>query len=161
MSTVKFDCPTHIVNGHEIPDSILLDNGIKATERHMRENEQARCYLMESVLRGMAREISHHITIRTHVDGCSRDTRRTSTDREADILYRLAYSALLGLNHGEEARKSRTAEDAIINAIEYTLILTIPEANSYDSLYLPLRRAVENWRNHTEAELVLRYRREK
>lgn len=148
---------TRTVAGREIPEFILLENGAIFTEKWIKEEEAKRPFLPESVLRGMAAEIAAHITIRTKENGCTRDTRRESTKAERDTLYKLSLSALLGLNHGEEARQSKAAEDAIINAIEYTLILMIPNANSYDSLYLPLRRAVENWRNHTQAELVLHY----
>ena len=157
MSKLWGDMPVHVVAGREIPDCILLENGIIYTERELKELDAARCYLPEPVLRKMAAEIAENITIRTYVDGCSRDDRRPTTDAERDVLYKLAFSALLGLNHGETARQSKIAEDAIINAIEYTLVLSIPEANSYDSLYIPLRKTVENWRNHTEAELVLHY----
>lgn len=148
---------TRTVAGREIPEFILLENGALFTEKWIKEEEAKRPFLPESVLRGMAAEIATHITIRTEENGCTRDTQRESTKAEQDTLYKLALSALLGLNHGEEARQSKAAEDAIINSIEYTLILMIPNANSYDSIYLPLRRAVENWRNHTEAELVLHY----
>lgn len=149
--------PTRTVAGREIPEFILLENGVRYTEQHIKEHESARCPLPEPILRLMAAEIAEHITIRTMENGCSKDTTRRSTPEEKDTLYKLAYSALLGLNHGETARESHAAEDAIINAIEFTLLLMIPEANSYDTLYLPLRKTVANWRNHTQAEIALHY----
>lgn len=151
------DIPTRTVSGKEIPEQILIENGIKATEEYFTEYENRRPFLPESVLRKMAAEIARNITIRTYVDGNSKDERRKSTPAEYEILYKLALSALLGLNHGETARQSKIAEDAIINAIEYTLVLMIPSANSYDSLYTPLRKTVENWRNHTQAEINFHY----
>lgn len=156
---MTWNCPTHTVAGREIPDSILLENGIKFTEDWLKEADAKRCYLGEPVLRKMAAEIAEHITIRTYdkVDGCSRDERRESTPAERDIIYKLAFSALLGLSHGETARQSKAAEDGIINAIEYALVVMLPEANSYDTIYTPLRKTVENWRNHTQAEIMLHY----
>ena len=148
---------TYTVAGREIPDFILLENGKTFTGKWLKEQDAKRPYLPETILRAMAAEIAERITIRTKVDGNTYDNERASTESERDILYKLAYSALLGLNHGEEARQSKAAEDAIINAIEFTLILMIPNANSYDSIYLPLRRMCENWRNHTEADLALHY----
>lgn len=139
------------------PESILVEEGARIVAKRKNEYQARRPFLPEPILRGMAREMAKTITIRTYVDGCSHDETRPATEAESDILYKLALSALLGLNHGESAREEMTAEDAIINAIEYTLLLMIPEANSYNSLYLKLRRMMENWRNHTEAELALHY----
>lgn len=157
MNYKELGMPTRIVAGREIPECILLENGELFTAKWIKEQESARCFLREPVLRKMAAEIAENITIRTMIDGCSHDTTRKSTDAERDIIYKLALSALLGLNHGEEARQSEAAESAIINAIEYTLILMIPNANSYDTIYTPLRKTVANWRNHTEAEINLHY----
>lgn len=138
---------TRTVAGEEIPEFILTENGAIYTAREIEERRNARKFLSETVLRDMAREIAAHITIRTHENGHSVDTRRDSTNAERNTLYNLALSALLALNHGEESRKSKIAEDAIINAAEYALILMLPDANSYDSIYTPLRKAVANWRS--------------
>lgn len=157
MTFAEMGIPTRVVAGKEIPESILLENGVLFTEQDIKEREAARCFLPEKILRKMAAEIAKHITIRTYKDGCSNDARRKTTKAEEEIIYKLSYSALLGLNHGENARQSKIAEDAIINAIEYTLLLMIPDANTYDTIYLPLRRTVENWRNHTQAEIAFHY----
>ena len=151
------DIPVRTVAGREIPESVLLENGILFTEKELKEMDAARCFLPESVLRKMATEIADDITIRTHKNGNSEDVTRKSTEAEKAIIYKLAFSALLGLNHGETARQSKAAEDAIINAIEYTLLLMLPEANSYDSLYLKLRRSVAFWRDHSKEEIMLHY----
>ena len=152
------DMPVRTVAGREIPESILLENGVIFTERELKEYDAKRCFLPETVLRKMAGEMAETITIHTYKDGrCSEDFTRNTTEAEKAVLYKLALSALLGLNHGETARQSKAAEDAIINAIEYTLILMLPSANSYDSLYLKLRRSVAFWREHTEAEIMAHY----
>lgn len=149
--------PTITIAGREIYEQIVLENGIKFTEEWIKEREAARCFLPESVLRKMAAEIAETIKIRTYNNGCSCDNTRKTTAAEHEIIYKLALSALLGLNHGETARQSKAAEDAIINTIEYTLLLMIPEANTYDTLYLKLRRAVGSWRSHTEDEIMREY----
>lgn len=148
---------TRNIAGHDIPECIIMENGVLFTEKWIKEREAARCYLPENILRKMAAEIAENITIRTHEDGNSKDTRRKATKAENDILYKIALSALLGLSHGEEARQSKEAEDAIINSAEYACILFLPNANSYDTIYTPLRKTVANWRNHTQAEIAFHY----
>ena len=151
------NCKTRTVAGCEIPEFIIIENGVRFTEKWIKEREAARCSLPETVLRKMAAEISNNITIRKYENGNSEDIRRKSTNTEKDILYKIALSALLGLNHGEAARQSKEAEDAIINSAEFACILMLPDANSYDTIYTPLRRSVANWRNHTQAEIVFHY----
>ena len=144
------DIPVRVVAGKEIPEAILLENGVKFTEKWIKETESKRCYLPETVLRKMAAEIAENITFRTYVDGSSKDITRKSTDAEQDIIYKLAYSALLGLNYGEVARQCESAENAILNAIEYAIIMMIPHVNSYDTLYIPLRKMLAFWRESQE-----------
>ena len=149
----------HTINiaGRDVPEFIVTENGVRFTEKWLRECDEKRCILPESILRCMAAEIAESIVVRTYENGNSHDTRRQTTEKERDILYGLAYSALLGLNHSEESRQSKTAEDAIINSFEYACIVMLPDANCYDSMYIPLRKMVANWRNHTQAEINLHY----
>lgn len=152
-TTSTITANTHTIRGREIPDSILLENGIHFTEQWMKEQDNARPYLPENKLRYWAAQIAKTISIRTTVDGCTHDERRPTTQEEHEVLYNLAYSALLGLNAGEAARQTTAAEDAILNAIEYTCILMLPEANSYLTIYCPLRNVLEQWRSHPVEEL--------
>lgn len=138
---------TRIIAGREIPEKILLENGIAFTEREIKERDQARRYLPENKLCEIAGQIAANITIRIDRGGYSEDFRRESTPAEYDIIYKIALSALLALNHGETARQSRIAEDAIINAAEYTIDTLIMGVNGYDTIYQPLRKAVQSWRD--------------
>lgn len=138
---------TYTIRGRELPACSLLENGIRATQDYFDEYDARRPYLPEPKLRYWAEHLARSIVIRTEIDGCTHDDRRPTTQAEHDILYKLALSALLGLNAGETNRQSRAAEDAIINAIEYACLLMLPKANSYDTIYNPLRRICEEWRS--------------
>ena len=93
----------------------------------------------------MTEAMSETIMIRTYENGNSNDTRRKTTKPEKAIIYKIAYGALLALNHGEEVRSSRMAEQSIIDTAEYTIDLFIPECNGYDTIYIPLKKALANW----------------
>ena len=145
--------PTHTICGKEIPDSILLENGVLFTKKWMEEQAAARPFLPENKLRYWATQVAKTIVIRTMNNGNSSDVRRPTTQEEHDILYKLVYSALLGLNAGETARQTRAAEDAIVNSIEYTCNLFFPEANGYLTIYCPLRNICEEWRSFPAEQL--------
>lgn len=103
---------------------------------------EVRAYKTEAELREVAEAISEEIVIRTIENGNSRDTRRKATVKEKAIIYR---GALLALNHGEDSRSSRLAEQKIIDTAEFTIDLFIPDCNGYDTMYIPLKKAVANW----------------
>ncbi len=147
---MKTEIKTRLVAGKEMPESILIENGVLFTEKWIKERNSARCFLHENVLCKMADECAKTITF------CDEET-RIATKEESKIIHNLAFAALLGLNHGETARMSSAAEDAIINAAEYAIDLMIPNVNGYITLYTKLRHLVENWRNHTEAEIAFHY----
>lgn len=108
-------------------------------------NKIIRDHMTEEELRTWARDIAGSIMIRTYDNGNSNDTRRTTTTKEYEIIFKIAFGALLGLNYGEDTRRSREREQAIIDSAEFTLDLFIPEANGYDTIYNPLRRCLEQW----------------
>lgn len=106
---------------------------------------EVREHKKESELKEIAEGISQEIVIRTFENGSSRDTRRKATVKEKAIIYRVAYGALLALNHGEDSRSSQLAEQKIIDTAEFTIDLFIPDCNGYDTMYIPLKKAVANW----------------
>lgn len=113
----------------------IVEEEIPATRQHKSETE----------LKEIAASIAEEIVIRTYHGGNSEDTRRKSTEEEKQIIYKIAYGALLGLNWGEDCRSSRLAEQKIIDTAEFMIGQFIREANGYDTIYLPLKKAVKDW----------------
>lgn len=100
----------------------------------------------ETELKGIATKISETITIRSYKNGNSEDKQRKSTAKEKDIIFKIAYSALLSLNwHLEPNANSITT--AIINTAEFTVNQFLPNCNGYDTIYCPLRKATREWDN--------------
>lgn len=106
---------------------------------------EVRVYKKESELKEIAEGISQEIVIRTYENGNSKDIRRKASKPEKDIIFKVAYGALLALNYGEDSRSSRLAEQKIIDAAEFTIDLFIPNCNGYDTMYNPLKKALANW----------------
>ena len=100
-----------------------------------------RIYKTESELREIAEKIAEEIVVRGH----SIDTRRPSSASEHQVIFNVAYGALLGLNWGDACRNSRDMTQAIIDTAEYTLDLFLPNVNGYDTIYNPLQDAVRDW----------------
>ena len=96
-------------------------------------------------MKAIAENISENITIRTYTNGNSNDTKRKASTAEKAIIFRVAFGALLGLNWGTDTRKSRKSEQAIIDTAEFTIGQFIRDCNGYDTIYLPLKKALAEW----------------
>lgn len=101
--------------------------------------------LKEAELKDVANAISEEIEIREYVNGSSKDTWRKATAPEKAILYNIAYGSMLTLNESVENRSNHAAERAIISAAEFMTKLFIPECNGYDTMYLQLQTAIDEW----------------
>lgn len=84
-------------------------------------------------------QLAESIVIRDYVDGCSRDTRRAATEPEREIIKNIAYGAMLAYLY----RSNGGSIDSILDMAEFTLRQFIPEANTYDTIYIPLRKVME------------------
>lgn len=105
-----------------------------------------RMFRSEGQLKEKAMALSKRIVIRTYNRGNSTDTCRKSTKKEEEIIYKLAYGALLGLNWNEKTRDSEDMSQAIIDTAEFTINLFLPDCNGYDTLYLPLKKILRDWK---------------
>ena len=93
----------------------------------------------EAQLKEIARDIAGSIVIRDYVNGSSRDTRREATDSEKEIICNIAFSAMLAYGYrGHDL-------EGILDMAEFTLMQFIPESNTYDTIYIPLRKVTETW----------------
>ena len=93
----------------------------------------------EAQLKEIARDIAGSIVIRDYVNGSSRDTHRETTEPEKEIIRNVAYGAMLAYRwRGRDIQ-------SILDTAEFTLDLFLPEANGYDTIYIPLRNVTETW----------------
>ena len=79
-------------------------------------------------------KIASTVVIREYISGNSNDVRRETTLDEYRYLYALAEGALLAY------RKDNADIDSILDTVEFVLHGLIPYANTYDSIYIPLRK---------------------
>lgn len=70
---------------------------------------------------------------------------RMPTVSESNMLYKLFYGAMLGMNWGEENRSDSKRRDAIINAFEFEANLLLPKLNNYNTVYCRLKEYEREW----------------
>lgn len=104
-----------------------------------------RSYKTDAELKLIAEAISQYITIRTDDNGNSIDTKRKSKKAERKIIYKIAYSALLGLNWDVKTRNNDDIAQGIIDTAEFAINQFLPDCNGYDTMYLPLKAALRHW----------------
>lgn len=95
-------------------------------------------------LKEIARDISSSIVIRTYDNGNSRDTRREATKPEKEIIRNIVYGVMLA--YGDcGCDDSLRRLQGILDCAEYTLMQFIPNCNTYDTIYTPLRKVTETF----------------
>lgn len=87
-----------------------------------------------------ANQIAENITIRSYINGNSNDEIRPTTEIEKRIIGDLAYSAMLAYGY-----RSNGNVESVLDMAEFSLHRFLPEANSYDTLYIPLKKAMGLW----------------
>jgi len=110
----------------------------------------------ETELKTAAREISEQMTVRYYTDrhgravdacaGTSHDVRRPTTEAETEIIYNIAYGALLEINY--DARGD--AQKAVSTA-EWIIKRFLPQVNAYDTVFVPLMQIVRDWETEAAA----------
>lgn len=88
----------------------------------------------------LADAVSSHITIRTYDKTGSHDDTRETTQVEKAIIKKIARSAFLSFGYGDSMDL-----DTIANMAEFTLMQFIPEANTYDTIYIPIMKLTGKW----------------
>lgn len=106
-----------------------------------------RAYRSEVLLREIAKKVSEEIVIRTYDERGSHDTRRPSTKPEREIIYGVIVGALYNLNFNLHplSNDNITQEQVVCDTAEFIAGRFLPEANCYDTIYLPLKNILSNW----------------
>ena len=92
----------------------------------------------------LARQISKNITIRSYENGNSKDETRPTTEIEADIIYKICLGAMATFGYRMNS-DTQSVLNALLDTAEFTLNRFIPEANGYDTIYIPLKKAFGIW----------------
>ena len=90
----------------------------------------------------LAEDIACNITIRTYDTEGSHDEKRRTTKPEYEIIKNIVFSAFLTYGYDAE---TKPRWNSVLSMAEFTLIQFIPEANAYDTIYIPLRNITETW----------------
>lgn len=108
---------------------------------------KARVYKSELILQEMATKISQNITVVKKSDAGNYDYKRGTIDDESDIIYKVAYGALLGLNwRRKEGAYGEESDNGIIDTAEFTLGQFLPYCNCYQTIYNPFKTIVKEWK---------------
>ena len=94
-------------------------------------------------LKEIAAEIAKEVVIRSYQNGNSSDKRRRSTAEEQEILSKIVYAALIA--YGYRSEENGGSIDAILDMAEFTCHQFLPDVNTYDSIYIPVRKTTETW----------------
>lgn len=114
------------------------------TDEQMKEKQKD--FAENADISTLAERISQTITIRSYTDsGCSQDIVRQTTELEKMIINNIVTSAMLAFGYRQSSYDSRSVVDGILDTAEYMLHRFLPEANSYDTVYIPLKRATGIW----------------
>ena len=100
---------------------------------------EIRSQITTAEMEQFAAEASRSIVIRYSINGNSDDRRRDTTPEEADIIN---FGALCNIRHGRDIQS--TADAAEFIGMEFLpgagSSYDQPHANSYDTIYLPIKR---------------------
>lgn len=99
--------------------------------------------ISEADYRIMADEIAQKITIRSYNANGTKDETRPTTKTERQIIKELAVAAMLAYGYRNE--ESGGSLDSILDVTEFALRRFIPEANTYDTIYIPLKKKMGLW----------------
>lgn len=131
-----------IVDDEYSVTNIWIDSDGENTESKStvrKQKSDAELYLI-------AEKISASIVIRSYDKaGNSADKRRASSKTEKDILIKIIYGALLGLDWGVNTRASSDMAQAIVDTVEFIAMQFMPDCNCYDTVYTPLKKALATW----------------
>lgn len=104
-----------------------------------------RAYRSEVLLREIAKNVSEEIVIRTYDERGSHDTRRSSTKPEREIIYGVIVGALYNLNFNRHSLLNDNMTQVVCDTAEFIAGRFLPEANCYDTIYLPLKKIIKDW----------------
>ena len=96
--------------------------------------------LSEIDYKHFADSVSKLITIRSYDNGNSRDETRETTGVERDIIWKIAFAVFLSYGY-----RSNGNIDSILDMAEFTLHRFLPEANTYDTIYIPCKKIMGIW----------------
>lgn len=105
--------------------------------------------LTEEERHAIADKIAQSIVIRTYNNGSSCDTRRETTAEEQRAIYNVANGALSSLQWGADTMQDPRLERSIIDTAEFIINQFLPDCNGYDTIYIPLKNAVDEWRKNS------------
>lgn len=96
----------------------------------------------EADIKNYALECAKSIVIRTYDNGNSKDTRRKTTKKEAEILYSLISGALISVKFHSGSNDEKGHKQTLQHAADTAEFIShglIPDANGYDSVYTPIK----------------------